>query len=190
LVIESYRVGGVECLCRNLLPLSHWHIGITRHGGGVCGDMVENLVVDGCLNVASAARRLLLAFDALGPAPRCDRVTFCLRCQRLPQIFLASTSNTFTNRAFTLSQTTYRHITPANPSQATTTFIYTSLLTSHTQPWPHQPPNPLQKAPQTLHNHNHQAHPHHQQHSNPPPQTNNPPAPPTTASPAAHATPA
>lgn len=63
----SYRVRGIQGLCRNLLPLSHWHIGIARHGGGVCGGMVEMLVVDGCSNVAPAARRLLLAFDALGP---------------------------------------------------------------------------------------------------------------------------
>ena len=66
-MIYSYRVGGVQGLCGHLLPLSHWHIGITRHGGGVCGGIVEMLVGDGCSNVASAARRLLLAFDALGP---------------------------------------------------------------------------------------------------------------------------
>jgi hypothetical protein len=40
----------------------------------MCGDMVGYQVVDGCLNVASAARRLLLAFNALGPAPRYGRL--------------------------------------------------------------------------------------------------------------------
>lgn len=36
----------------------------------MCDFMVENnLVVDGCLNVASAARRRFLALVALGPRP-------------------------------------------------------------------------------------------------------------------------
>lgn len=63
----SYRVGSIQGLCRDLLPFSHWHISNARHGGGMCDCMVENKVVDGCLNVASAARRLFLALLALGP---------------------------------------------------------------------------------------------------------------------------
>lgn len=94
-------------------------------------------------------------------------------------------------RELILSQTTYQLVTPANLDPSTKIPTSSSLSTWHTQAWPHQPPKPLRKAPQTLHNqHNHPL-PHRQHNNNKlnhSPQTNNLPAPPTTVSPAAHAT--
>jgi hypothetical protein len=63
----SYRVAGVQGLCGHLRPLSHWHICVTRHGGGdgcVCfvGWRIRLVVVVAGVNVAShssAFRRFL-----------------------------------------------------------------------------------------------------------------------------------